>query len=301
MKVLITGATGLIGSEIVSLLLSKGYVIHYLTTSKQKISQSENYIGFYWDPQQGYIDENCLYGVDVIMHLAGATVSKRWSATYKQEIIESRILPTQLLFRLLKNHENQVKRFISASAIGLYPSDFNHLYTEEDMMQSNDFLGTVVNSWEENADVFQQLKIEVCKIRIGLVLSRNGGALQEMMKPAKLGLASAFGSGLQWQSWIHIKDLAAIFVFAFEKELSGVFNAVSPKPVSNDHLMRSISKQLKKPYFFPNVPKFIMKLVLGEMHELLFASQKVSAQKIISQGFVFEYPTLDIALKDLIQ
>lgn len=299
MKVLITGATGLIGSELVSLLLQNGISIHYLTTSKKKIENEPNYKGFYWNPEQGIIDENCLMGVDSIIHLAGATISKRWTTAYKQEIIESRLLSSALLFKALKNYPNQVKQIVSASGTAIYPNSDSVVYDENSKEIDNSFLGNVVLKWEESVDKFQLLGLKVCKLRTGIVLSNKGGALIEMAKPIKLGLGSPFGTGKQMQSWIHIHDIAALYFFAISNELEGVYNAVAPNPVSNEKLTMTIATVLKKPLFMPNIPKFMMKLLLGEMHELLFENRNLSAQKIIEKGFVFKYKTIEKALENI--
>lgn len=300
MKILITGATGLVGNELVSLLLQNGFSIHYLTTSKKKIENQPNYQGFFWNPTQGLADEKCLEGVGTIIHLAGASISKRWTSSYKQEIIESRTLSTQTLFKLLKNHTHHVKKIVSASAIGIYPDSLDQLYDENSQEVASDFLGNVVLKWEESVDNLSRLDISVCKIRIGLVLSMKGGALPEMVKPIRLGVGAAFGSGKQWQSWIHIHDLARIFMTAIDKNWEGTFNAVAPNPVDNQVLTKAIAHQLKKPLFLPNIPAFVMKFVLGEMHQLLFASQKVSSEKVTSKGFEFKYQNVEKALENLV-
>ena len=300
MKILITGATGLIGSELVRLLLQNGVTVHYLTTSKDKIETQPNYHGFYWDPNQGVIDENALMGVDSIIHLAGATISKRWTSKYKQEIIESRILSSNVLFKALKDHPHSVKQIVSASAIGIYPDDLTNLYTEEDTRTDDSFLGKVVVKWEESVNKFRLLNIKVCKLRTGLVLSNKGGALVEMVKPIKMGIGSPFGSGKQIQSWIHIHDLVEMYFYAVKNELDGVYNAAAPNPVTNKKLTQQIATVLKKPLFMPNIPRFLMKLVLGEMHTILFDSQNVSNKKIESKEFNFKYKYLDKALKNLL-
>ena len=270
MKVLITGATGLIGTELVSLLLQNGISVNYLTTSKKKIVNELNYNGFYWSPEQGLIDENCLMGVDSIINLAGANIAKRWTNSYKQEIIESRLLSSALLFKALKNNPNQVKQIVTASGTSIYPNSDTIIYDENSTQVNDSFLGNVVVKWEESTDKFSSLGLKVCKLRTGIVLSNKGGALVEMLKTIKLGLGSAFGSGKQIQSWIHIHDIAALYLFAIKNDLEGVYNAVSPNPVTNQELTFTIAKVLKKPLFMPNIPKFVMKLMLGEMHELLF-------------------------------
>lgn len=297
MRILITGATGLVGNDLVSLLLENGASVHYLTTSKNKIRSKPYYQGFYWDPQLGTIDESALIGVDAIIHLAGATVSKRWTNAYKQEIIESRVLSSNLLFKTLKNNPHQVRQIVSASAIGIYKDSLANSYSEESTETDDGFLGKVVVKWEESVEKFRLLDIKVCKIRTGLVLSEKGGALPQMAKPIKWGIGSAFGSGKQIQSWIHLSDLSAIYYFAVKNRLAGVYNAVAPNPVSNGMLTKSIAEILHKPLFMPNIPEFLMKMLLGEMHQLLFMSQRVSSRKIVESGYRFKYPDLDGALQ----
>lgn len=300
MKVLITGATGLIGTELVSLLLQNGISVNYLTTSKNKIVNELNYNGFYWSPEKGIIDENCLLGVDSIINLAGANISKRWTNSYKQEIIESRLLSSALLFKAIKNNPNQVKQIVSASGTSIYPNSDTIIYDEKSTQVNPSFLGNVVIKWEESTDKFTSLGLKVCKLRTGIVLSTKGGALVEMLKTIKLGLGSFFGSGKQVQSWIHIHDIAALYYFAINNDLDGVYNAVSPNPVTNEELTFTIAKVLKKPLFMPNIPKFMMSLFLGEMHELLFENRNLSAKKIIDKGFVFKYKTIGEALKNIL-
>jgi uncharacterized protein (TIGR01777 family) len=301
MRVLITGATGLIGKEIVKVCQSQYIDVNYLTTSKSKISNENNYKGFYWNPETGEIDENCLQDVEAIIHLAGATVSKRWTKCYKKEILSSRINTTELLVNTLKHHPNVVKHVISASAIGLYPDSLSKYYDEDDSAGDSSFLSHVVKEWELAVDGFTELNIIVSKVRIGLVLSKKGGALPEIIKPIKLGLGAAFGSGKAWQSWIHIEDLAHIFVFILNNKLAGVYNGVSSNPVINEDLTKLCAKVLKRPLFLPNIPEFFMKLVLGEMYTLLFMSQRVSSKKIEAAGFEFSYHHLEPALEELLK
>lgn len=299
MKILITGATGLIGSELVSLLLQNGISIHYLARNKKEIKDEPNYQGFLWNVEKGTIDEKCLLGVDVIVHLAGAPISMRWTNKNKQEIIESRILSTNLLYKALKNTPNQVKQLVSASAIGIYPDSIKNIYTEDNKSVDDSFLGQVVVKWEQAADQFKRLNIKVCKVRTGLVLAKKGGMLKELLKPIKLGIGSAYGSGKQWQSWIHIEDLVHLYYFAIQNNWDGVYNATAPNPVDNEELTKKVAKVLNKPYFFPNIPQFVLKLALGEMHILLLSSQNVNSQKAQDNGFNFKFRTLDKALKDL--
>lgn len=301
MKVLITGATGLIGKEIVKILHAKGIAIHFLTTSPEKIKSKSNTKGFYWNPKTGEIDENCLLGVDAIIHLAGASIANRWTKKYKEEIVESRVLSSNLLFQLLKTQPHQVKQIISASAIGVYPDSLDINYHEEFDKFEDTFLANVVLKWEESVQQFSRLGLNVCKLRIGLVLSKKGGALPQLVKPIRFGLGSVIGSGKQWQSWIHAKDLARMFVFGLEHNFNGTFNAVAPNPVTHKELMFTIARVLKKPLFFPNTPKIVLKLILGEMHTLLFESQKVSSTKIQENGFHFQFTFAEEALKNLLK
>ncbi len=300
MRVLITGATGLIGKAVVKECHALGYGVHYLTSSKQKLTQQDNYKGFYWSPSSGEIDIACFEGVNAIIHLVGASISKRWTPAYKKEVLESRTLTTQLLKNTIEEHGFKIDHMISASAIGIYPSSITKYYEEDATEVSTTFLGEVVEAWEAAVDEFTTLDIPITKIRIGLVLAADGGALPEIVKPIKFGAGAAFGNGEQWQSWIHVEDLARIFAFVLEHSYEGIFNGVAPNPVSNSELTKVAARVLKRPLLLPNIPKSVMKLMLGEMHMLLFESQRVSGQKIENFGFHFNYPNLRPALEDLL-
>jgi uncharacterized protein (TIGR01777 family) len=301
MKILITGATGLIGKELTNLLLKENHCIHYLTTSKLKIQNRDNYFGFYWNPKEGKIEENCLDGVDAIIHLAGASISNRWTNSYKQELIESRLLSTNLLYNLVKKNPNQVKYFISASGTAIYPDSASAIYDETATEIDRSFLGNLVVKWEESADQFKLLNIKVAKMRTGVVFSEEGGALPEMIKPIKMFVGSGFGTGKQLQTWIHINDIARLYYFTLQNEIEGVINAVAPNPISNQELTRCIAKQLHRPLFLPNVPETVMKLILGEMHILLFNNKNIIPKRALELGFQFKYPTADLALSKLIK
>ncbi|TAF10831.1 MAG: TIGR01777 family protein [Flavobacteriia bacterium] len=301
MTILITGATGLVGQELVSLLLQNGHTVHYLSTSNNKLVTNSNYKGFYWNPKTAEIDTDSLADVEVVVHLAGASVAKKWTKSYKDEIIDSRVLSTKLLFQTLQNTPNKVKQIVSASAIGIYPDSLTNIYHESDLDIDVSFLGNVVKLWENEVNQFEKLQLIVSKIRIGIVLANNGGALQEMVKPIQYGVGAAFGSGEQYQSWIHIQDLVAIFYHVIENKLPGIYNGVSPYPVTNTELTKSIAKTLNKPFFLPNIPKFVMQLILGEMHQILFSSQHVSCRKLLDENFQFKFASLDKALNDLLK
>lgn len=300
MKILITGKTGLIGSALSKVLVEKGHYIHYLTTSAHKIKYSKTSKGFSWDPSKDKIDKNCLDGVEVIIHLSGATVAKRWTASYKKEILESRIRSTELLIETLKSTPNQVKRVLSASAIGIYPSSLETTYTEDCEELSDSFLGKVTSDWEKAVHGFEHLNKPVGIFRVGVVLSKRSSALTEMAKPIRMGLGAPFGTGKQFQSWIHIKDLANLFSTAVEEKWQGTYNAVAPHPTTNKEMTKKIAKRLHKPLLLPAIPRIVMRLVLGEMHTLIYNSHKVSAEKVLNKGFQFRYPTIDEALENLL-
>jgi len=300
MKILITGATGLVGKQLVKQLLSEGHKIHFLTTRKDAIDSLPNCNGFYWDLKNCSIDIACIKGVDKIIHLAGASVANRWSKRYKKEIIDSRVIAAQLLFKTLKESKHSVNQIVSASAIGIYKHSYDSDYNEESTAFSSGFLGEVVRQWELAADAFSALNVNVTKVRIGVVLANNGGALQKMAQPISLGFGAPLASGKQYMSWIHVNDLTQLIIFLLENNNIGIFNAVAPNPVTNAGLTKVIAKQLNKPLFLPNVPKVLLQLLLGEMHEMICDSQKVSSLKIESTGFVFQFKTLENALKDLL-
>jgi len=207
---------------------------------------------------------------------------------------------TQLLVDSLKKNSNKVKQVISASAIGIYPDSLSNYYEEENSKGDDTFLSQVVKQWEKSVDAFSDINIEVSKIRIGLVLSQKGGALPELVKPMKFGLGATFGAGNAWQSWIHINDLASLFIYVLEHKLYGVYNAVAPNPVTNQDFTKLCAIVLDKPLWLPNIPKAFMKLILGEMHTLLFLSQRVSSKKIEEAGFQFKFHHLQPALEDLL-
>ena len=300
MTVLITGATGLIGREIVKQCHDKGFNVHYLTTSKSKLATESNYKGFFWNPNNNEIDHSCFDGVSTVINLVGASISKRWTESYKKEILESRTKTAQLLQDTIRLYNYNIKHVVSASAIGIYPSSFTNYYDEAYDQNSDSFLGMVVAQWEDAIDGFKELGCKVAKIRIGLVLARQGGALPEIIKPIKFGAGAAFGNGKQWQSWIHVTDLANIFLHVVAHKLEGVYNGVAPNAVTNSELTKTVAKVLHRPLIIPNIPKPLMKLILGEMHMLLFESQRVSSDKIKAKGFYFKYANLKPALIDIL-
>lgn len=298
MHILITGASGLIGKSLIKALEQKDYRISTLSTTKPTLSSSKIKT-YHWNPKKGILDPRALDGIDVIISLAGAKINQRWSKKNRKAIFDSRTKGTQLIHNALKNNPNHsVSHFISASAVGLYPSDFDKLYIESETKTANSFTGEVVAAWEKQVDEISSLVAHVSKIRIGLVLAKSGGALIPLAIPASLGLGAWFGSGRQWQSWIHIQDLVQMFLFAINRP--GTYNGVSPNPVTQKQLVKAISKQYKMPQWMPGIPAFVIKAVLGKMANILFDSIRVSSTYAQEQGFTFIFPSLKEALQDLL-
>ncbi len=300
MKILIAGATGLIGKSLVERCMEEGILVNYLTTRKEKIKTEPNIQGYYWNPSKGIIDVKALDGVISVVNLAGASISKRWTPSYKRTILKSRTEPAQLLLKVLKESTNTVTQYISASGISIYPSSLDELYTEKNTKIASSFLGKIVQVWEASADTFSTIGIKVSKVRTGIVLSTEGGALPQMVKPIKMGVGAPLGNGEQWQSWIHINDIVGIYMHLLKNDLSGVFNAVSPNPVTNKRLTHMIADILDKNLWMPNVPAFLLRLVLGKRASLALESQLVSAEKIQESGYNFEYVNPENALSDLL-
>ncbi len=298
--ILITGATGLVGKALVKECLSKGFNIHYLTTSKSKISSKKNYKGFYWNPQLDQIDPKCFEGVSTVINLAGSSIAQRWTKVSKSTILSSRKNALELLYSTIETHKFPIKHVISASAIGIYPDSKTRYYKEDFQGTDASFLRTVVRSWEGALKSFKSLGVLTTALRIGIVLDANEGALPKISGPIKGYLGSALGSGEQWQSWIHIDDLVSIFLFILESDIEGVFNAVAPNPVQQKDFVKSVAKVLKRPLFFPNVPEIVLNFALGEMSAIVLESQRVSAQKIQNLGFEYKYHELDAALNHLL-
>jgi len=300
MKVLITGATGLVGQAIVALCHSNDIAVNYLSTSKKKIVSRPLYHGFLWDPSENKIDLDCFKEVTAIINLAGSPISKRWTARNKRNILLSRIQSLQTLYQgLEKVGTHNITSFVTASAIGIYPDSLDYYYEESYEGVDDSFLGEVVQLWEKEADTFQRFGFPVAKIRTGLVFSDKGGALPKIVGSIKNYTGAAFGSGAQWQSWIHIRDLANIYMFAVENKLQGIYNAVAPNPVTNAKLTKKISECLGRPLWLPNIPHFVMRFFFGEMSSLLYSSQRVGSKKLEGEGFVFDFTNICTAINQL--
>lgn len=297
MKYLITGGSGLIGSEITKLILEKNEDVFWLTSSKKNKTGVKS---FSWNINKNQLDENCFQDVDVIIHLAGAGIAdKKWTADRKKELIDSRIKSTQLLFETLKRRQNKPKSIICASAIGIYKNQNNHLLNEESEI-GTDFLADLTNQWEIEVNKFETIGIRVVKIRTGIVLSKDGGYLKSVAAPVKYGLAAALGNGKMITSWIHITDMANLFLFASKNEkMRGVYNGVAPNPVTNYEITKQIAKALNRPFFLPNIPAFLLKIAFGEMAAVILMSQNISSKKIEKVDFKFEFEDIKDALENI--
>lgn len=300
MKILLTGATGLIGRELLKQCNEAGISVHYFTTRKAMIEERSNYKGFYWNPVAQKIDVNAFSGVSAIINLAGANIGKRWTNSYKSEILESRTKPAELMFKTLKNIDHSITHFISASGVSVYPRSEKNQYTEEDKEVDDTFLAKVVEAWETGANQFKSLGMDVSVVRSGMVLAKDGGVFEKLVRPVKFWLGTALGTGNQWQSWVHLEDAASIYLYVLTNRLAGVYNAVAPNPVTNKQLNEQIAEQLKAPLWLPKVPAFFLKLVLGDMAILALEGQFVSSRKLELTGYVFKYPTIELACADLL-
>lgn len=303
--VLITGGTGMLGQYLTRLLIGKGYRVCWLSRRAGETTIQGNRIQlFQWDIDEQRIDEKAISSADHIIHLAGAGVAEqRWTNKRKQEILDSRTKTSALIVKALREIPNKVQTVVSASAIGWYGpdrADSKNPFTE-DMPSYPGFLGDTCKAWEESIAPVTALGKRLVRLRIGIVLSGTGGAITEFKKPIRLGIMPIFSSGKQMVSWIHIYDLCNLFLYATEnKAIEGVYNAVSPNPVSSRGLMMSLTRSMGKSWALPiPIPAFMLKILLGEMSIEILKSATVSSGKIDAAGFQFAYPTIDEALVNL--
>jgi uncharacterized protein (TIGR01777 family) len=302
-NVLITGGTGLIGTRLTELLLEKGYTVAFLSRKANTKPDSQGIRTYHWDIAKGEIDTQSILEADYLIHLAGAGVAdKRWTDSRKQEIIDSRTQSTKLLAEQFRAVPHKLKAFISASAVGIYGADTGTTILTEATSPGADFLSEVTQLWETGADEIAQLSIRTVKLRIGIVLSEKGGALAKIAQPIRLGAGSALGSGKQYLSWIHLDDMARLFIYAIENEqMRGIYNAVAPNPVTNEQLTQLAAKVLKKPLWLPNVPAFALRLAFGELSEVILGGNYVLNKRIAEQtAFSYEFTDAEKALQNLL-
>lgn len=297
-KVLLTGASGLIGLNLHKALLEKGYLVHVLSTRK---SELPNY--FYWNVYRQEIDPMCMQGVDAIIHLAGeAIVDKKWTEERKKQIIYSRTESTNLLCRTIASSQNHnIQSFICASAVGYYGNRADECLTEESS-NGTGFLAECCYLWEKSVEPIENLGIRAVKLRTGIVLSKQGGALSSFEKPIKYFVGCTIGNGKQWTPWIHLKDMVNLYLYALENNaVNGTYNACAPFPITNENLMKAIAKKINRPLWPLHVPEKVIELLMGTRSEAVLMSSNTSAQKTINTKFSFQYPHIETALNDLYQ
>ncbi len=307
-SILLTGGTGMIGSHLQQFLVKRGHSVIVLVRDDAKGKSSNSDITYAkWNVEKGEIDKTAVASADHIIHLAGANVAaKKWTNKRKKEIVESRTKSGELIVKSLKEIPNKIKTVVSASAIGWYGADTTESKRngfKEDAPAANDFLGNTCKLWEASIQPVEKLYKRLCIFRLGIVLSEKGGALEEFKKPLKFGIAAILGSGKQVISWIHIDDVCRLLLFAIEHStISGIYNAVAPKPLSNKALTLTLAQKMRGKLFLPAyAPGFILKMMLGEMSVEVLKSATVSDDKIKNAGFNFFYPSIEAALENLVK
>ena len=305
MNVLITGGSGLVGTRLTEILLERGFMVSHLTRKmEEKIMGGKPLKTYVWDIKKGVIDEKALLEADYLVHLAGAGIAdENWSNERKKEIIESRTKSIDLIVNKLKILPHKIISFASASGIGYYGADTGNEHISEQHTPGTDFVADCCIQWEAAADKIQALGIRTVKLRTGIVLSEKGGALPKLTQPVRWGVGAALGTGKQWQSWIHLDDLCEMYIKSLtDQQMTGVYNAVAPNPVTNRDLTNMSAQVLNRPFWMPSVPKFALKLVFGEMASIVLGGNYVLNQRI-KQETDFDYKFVEVkrALEDLLK
>ncbi|HCE53579.1 MAG TPA: TIGR01777 family protein [Lutibacter sp.] len=292
-SILVTGGTGFIGRTLSDLLRENGHTV--LVLSRAKTDKPNT---FYWNLAERYIEPEAIIDTDYIIHLAGEGIAdKRWTPQRKKDLINSRVETANLLFEKVKELNPNLKGFISASGIGYYGAITSEKIYNENDAAGRDFVSAICKVWEKAANQFNKINIRTVILRTGVVLSKEGGALEKLSQPIKLGVGAALGSGEQYIPWIHLEDLCNMYLFAIEnEEFKGIYNAVAPEHLTNKSLTKIIANKLKKPLWLPNIPAFVMKLLLGKMAIIILEGSRISSEKIVAAGFKFKLPTLKEAL-----
>ncbi len=297
--VLITGGSGSIGTRLTELLIERGYRVAHLGRS---IKRSRVKV-FLWNPDRNQIDKKAIEGVQVVVHLAGAGIAdKRWNERRKYEILRSRTQSARLLIELINAEPNEVRTFISSSGINYYGlAQPTRGSFEESDPPGDDFMARVCIAWENEINRIANADIRRVILRTGPVLTKTGGALEKLVTPVRYFVGAPLGPGNQCFNWIHIDDLCRMYIKAIEDEsMSGVYNAVSPHPVSNKELTQELARALKRPLWLPPVPSFAVRLLAGEVSEIVLKGGKISSAKIEASGFQFRYDQITDALRDLL-
>ncbi|HXE11560.1 MAG TPA: TIGR01777 family oxidoreductase [Bryobacteraceae bacterium] len=296
MTYLLTGATGFIGTRLAEVLLAKGSPVFYLGRKRSKQLDSRAAFQVWKEPAGTISPLDSVPRFDAVIHLAGEPIAQRWTSDVKRKIKESRTLATRNLVEGIARLRHRPRVLVSASAIGYYGNRGSELLTETSGPGVG-FLAELCQEWEREAEQARELGLRVVRIRTGVVLAKEGGALAQMLRPFRLGVGGAFGEGTQWMSWIHRDDLVRMFQWAAENEaVMGTLNGTAPEPVTNRDFTKALAVALHRPAVIP-VPKFALRVALGEMASFLFDSIRAVPAAAKRGGFSFLYPRLDDALR----
>ncbi|MFM9827025.1 TIGR01777 family oxidoreductase [Flavobacterium sp.] len=299
--ILIAGGSGFIGKHLAQLLIDNGYLVSILSRNKK---ENTNDISYYqWDVEKGVIDEKAVLEADSIINLAGENIAeKRWTLERKQAIVQSRVGAIELIYSVLQKHNKKLDSFISASGIGIYGVLQSNIILTEDSPLADDFLGDTCQKWESAADLISNLNIRTVKIRTGLVIGPNDGFLKKLIPIFRLKLGTPIGTGEQFMSWIHVHDLCEIYIAAIENQkINGAYNAVIKDGTTNYIFSKKLAKVYGYNMWLPNVPTFIIQILMGEMADIVLTGQRVSSDKIEKTGFVFKFTKLSYALRDCLK
>lgn len=299
MKILVTGATGLIGRKLCGSLSGEGHTLVALSRSPETTRGLAADEVHQWHPQSGPPPSQALSGIDAVVHLVGEPiVNRRWTDAQKELIRDSRVLSTRNLVAGLRSADSKPSALISGSAVGFYGNRGDEPL-EESAEVGRGFMSEVCRDWENEAAAASELGVRVVQVRTGVVLAAEGGALKKMLPPFKLGVGGRLGSGRQWFPWIHIDDIVGIFRHAiFTTSMKAPANGVAPEAVTNAEFTKQLARALHRPAFLP-VPELALRALMGEMADVLFDSQRVVPKAVLQAGYEFRYPVLARALEDL--
>ena len=297
-EILITGGSGLLGKHLCTLLKKKGFKVSVLSRVKNEHAQFKTYL---WNVEKEEIDEEAILKADYIIHLAGESIAgKRWTEKRKQEIINSRVQSTNLLFKKAQQLNKPIKAFITASGVGYYGAITSDKIFKETDEPGNDFLAHTCVVWEAAADKFSSLGTRVTKIRTGIVLEKTEGFYAKLRLPIKLCCATTFGTGKQFLPWIHIDDICNIYIKAIEdNEITGAYNAVAPQCISQKQFIQTMCLALNRRILLPSMPTFLLKIIFGEMAMVFLTGSRISSEKILAKGYQFKFPNIERAIDNI--